>query len=363
MIESAYAVVMAGGGGTRLWPVSKRSRPKQSLSFGNPRTLFQQTVDRLEGLLPPERILVVTIADQAEALKAQYPQIPDDNTLIEPMPRGTASVVGLAAVALQQRDPQSVMIVLAADHFIDNVPYFQALIRAGVETAKKGYLATLGITPTFPSTGYGYIQMGAELDVNSGQPVYNALRFKEKPNLELAQAMLATGDHAWNSGMFIWKTERILAEMKHLMPDLSEKLDKISQVWNGAERQVMIQLVWPTIVSETIDFGVMEKAERVAVLPATDLGWNDVGSWESLFDVLPHDENGNIVVGAGHIGVNTRDTLVFSEVPNRIIATIGLENMVVVDTGDALLICSRDQAQQVRQVVDRLKQGGHTHYL
>ncbi len=205
--------------------------------------------------------------------------------------------------------------------------------------------------------------MGAELDVHSGQPVYNALRFKEKPNLEQAKAMLATGDHAWNSGMFIWQAERILAEMKQLMPDLYEKLDKINQAWNGAERQVMLQAVWPTIVSETIDYGMMEKADQVAVFPAKDLGWNDVGSWESLFDVLPLDENGNIVVGAEHIGVDTHNTLVFSEVPNRLIATIGVENLVIIDTGDALLICSRDQAQKVRQVVDRLKQGGQTHYL
>ena len=363
MIESAYVVVMAGGGGTRLWPVSRRSRPKQTLSFGHPRTLFQQTVDRLEGILPPERVLVVTIADQADALKAQYPQIPADNYLIEPMPRGTASVVGFAAVALQQRDPQAVMIVLAADHFIDNVSYFQSLIQAGVETAKQGYLATLGITPTFAATGYGYIQMGAELEINAGQPVYNALKFKEKPSLEQAQQMIDSGDHAWNSGMFIWKVERILSEINRLMPDLSARLAEIRLAWHGPRQQAVIQAIWPTLVSETIDFGIMEKTERVAVIPAKDLGWNDVGSWESLFDVLQHDENGNIAIGAGHIGVNTRDTLVFSEVPNRIIATIGVENMVVVDTGDAILICARDQAQQVRQVVDRLKQGGHNHYL
>lgn len=363
MIESVFAVVMAGGGGTRLWPVSKRSRPKQSLSFGRPRTLFQQTVDRLEGLLPPERIFVVTIAEQAVELKNQVPQIPPDNYLIEPMPRGTASVVGLAAVALQQRDPRSVMVVLAADHFIENVPYFQSLLRSGVECARQGYLVTLGITPTFPSTGYGYVQLGEELDLHLAQPVFRVHKFKEKPRLEQAQEMLAKGDHAWNSGMFIWKSEQILAEMKRLMPDLSEKLGLISQAWNGPERAAVLQTLWPAIVPETIDFGVMEKADKVAVIPANDLGWNDVGSWESLFEVLPQDADGNIVIGAGHIGINTRETLVFSEVPGRIIATIGLENMVVVDTGSALLICSRENAQQVRQVVDRLKQSGRDHYL
>jgi mannose-1-phosphate guanylyltransferase len=363
MTDHSYAVIMAGGGGTRLWPLSRKTQPKQSLSFGRERTLFQMTVNRLEGLVALERILVVTVADQVEMLHAQVPDLPSANFLVEPMPRGTASVVGLAAMALQLRDPQAVMIVLAADHFIENVPYFQRAIRAGVSAAEQGYLVTLGITPTFASTGYGYIQFGGKIGETEGMAVYQALKFKEKPNQATAQQFLDSGDHAWNSGMFLWSVERILSEIQRLMPDLSAKLLEIGQAWDTSQRDSVMQAVWPTIKNETIDFGVMEKAERVAVIPAADLQWNDVGSWESIFEVLAGDEHGNIFIGSEHAAFDTKNTLVFSEVPGRLVATIGVQDLIVIDTGSALLICPRDQAQKVRQVVDHLKQSGHTRYL
>jgi mannose-1-phosphate guanylyltransferase len=363
MIKHTYAVIMAGGGGTRLWPLSRRAHPKQTLSFGRPRTLFQMTVDRLEALLPPEQVLVVTIAEQAAILQEQVPAIPQDNYLIEPLPRGTASVVGLAAVALRQRDPEAAMIVLAADHFIENVPFFQEVLKAGLEVARQDYLVTLGITPTFASTGYGYIQFGETLGEFVGQTVHKAVKFKEKPSQDLAEQFLAGGDHVWNSGMFIWQVSRILAEIRRLMPELAVKLDEIERDWNTPRCGATLQAVWPTIRSETIDFGVMEKAERVAVVPAKDLQWDDVGSWESLFDVLPGDAQGNVIVGSQHIGIDTRNTLVLSEVPGRLVATIGVDDLIVIDTGNALLICPRSQAQKVRQVVDRLKQEGRDIYL
>ena len=231
MNNHTYAVVMAGGGGTRLWPLSRKAHPKQTLSFGRPRTLFQMAVDRLGNLVSPERILVVTVADQAAMLQTQVPAIPHENYLLEPMPRGTASVVGLAAIALQHRDPQAEMIVLAADHIIENVPYFQMVVRSGLAVARQGYLVTLGITPTFAATGYGYIQYGEELGIFEGLPVFLGMKFKEKPNQELAEQFLASGDHAWNSGMFIWTVERILRDIHRSMPDLEEKLLKISQQW------------------------------------------------------------------------------------------------------------------------------------
>jgi mannose-1-phosphate guanylyltransferase len=363
MTDHSYAVIMAGGGGTRLWPLSRKSQPKQSLSFGRARTLFQMTVDRLDGLIPLERILVVTVADQVEMLHGQVPDLPDENFLVEPMPRGTASVVGLAAKTLQLRDSQAEMIVLAADHFIDNVPYFQRTIKAGLAAAQQGNLVTLGITPTFASTGYGYIQFGDRIGESEGLDIFRAVKFKEKPTQGVAQQFLESGDHAWNSGMFLWTVEQILAEMQRQMPDLSAKLDEIGCAWNSAQREQVMQAVWPTIRNETIDFGIMEKAEHVAVIPASELQWNDVGSWESIFDVLAADEQGNIVVGSEHLGVETNNTLIFSEVPGRLIATIGLKDLIVIDTGSAVLICPRDQAQKVRQVVDRLKQEGHTRYL
>ena len=363
MNDHSYAVIMAGGGGTRLWPLSRKAHPKQTLSFGRPRTMFQMAVDRLIGLVPPERILVVTVADQAVMLGEQMPAIPPENFLLEPMPRGTASVVGLAAIALQHRDPQAEMIVLAADHIIENIPYFQSVVRSGLAVARQGYLVTLGITPTFPSTGYGYIQFGETLGTFEGMPVFHGLKFTEKPNQELAEQFIATGDHAWNSGMFIWTVDRILGDIRRSMPDLDGKLREISRHWETPQRQEILQKVWPTIHPETIDFGVMEKAERVAVIPAGELQWNDVGSWDSLFDVLEKDAQGNIFVNGEHLAIDTQNTLIVSGVSGRLVATIGVNDLIVIDTGDALLICPRDKVQQVRQVVERLKQEGRDIYL
>jgi mannose-1-phosphate guanylyltransferase len=278
------------------------------------------------------------------------------------MPRGTASVVGLAAVALQRRDPQAVMAVLTSDHFIGDVEGFRQALRAANEVARQGRLVTLGITPTFPATGYGYIQQGERIGQYKGLEAYQALRFKEKPDEAQAQQMTAAGDHTWNSGMFIWRVDCILAEFRRQMPELALQLEQIAAVWDTPRRTETIQAVWPQVKNETIDYGIMEGAADVAVIPASGLEWNDVGSWDALFDVLPGDPQGNIVVGGEHIGVDTRQSLVYVNQEHRLIVTIGVEDLVVVDTGDVLLVCRKDQAQKVRQVVQQLKQSGQ-HYL
>jgi mannose-1-phosphate guanylyltransferase len=363
MIDHYYAVIMAGGGGTRLWPLSRQARPKQMLRLNGKDTLFQMAVNRLDGLFPPDRIYVVTVADQAVQLQEQSPQIPKENYLIEPMPRGTASVVGLAAVALRQRDPEAVMAILTADHFIENEEQFRHLLETAYDVAQHKYLVTIGIQPTFAATGYGYIQRGERLPEYTDNEVYKVVRFKEKPNEETAQEFLQRGDHDWNSGMFVWRVDHILEEIERWMPELMEALRKIDQVWNTSQRIDVIQSVWPKIKPQTIDYGIMERAERVATLPAKGLGWNDVGSWDSLFEVLPMDEKGNIILGAQHIGLNTSNSLVCAEKPDRLIVTIGAKDLVIVDTGNAILICPRDEAQKVRELVNLLKQMGHNQYL
>ncbi len=292
-----YAVIMAGGGGTRLWPLSRQHRPKQMLALLGDATLFQATVARLDGLFPPERTYVVTVTEQAAQLQEQAPGIPRHNYLLEPAPRGTASVVGLAAVALQQQDPNAVMAVLPSDHFVRNVPRFQQLLRAAYHVAQEGYLVTLGITPTYPATGYGYIQRGEPLGTYEGLEAYRVLRFKEKPDRKQAEAMLAQGGHAWNSGMFVWRVDAILAEIARQMPDLHSGLQEIAAVWNTPQRAAVIRRVWLALRTETVDYGIMEGAQKVAVIPAEGVGWSDVGSWESLFDILTPDESGNLTVG------------------------------------------------------------------
>jgi mannose-1-phosphate guanylyltransferase len=363
MTKHTYAVIMAGGGGTRLWPVSRRERPKQLLPLLGKETLFQSTVARLEGLFPPERILVVTVAEQAREMKEQVPSIPEDNYLIEPAPRGTASVVGLAAAVLRKRDPQAVMAIQTADHHIRNRELFTELIRTALEVAEKEYLVTLGITPTFPSTGYGYIQQGEALDGGYKYPVYTVQRFKEKPDEITAQQLLQSGDHSWNSGMFVWRADTILAEIERQMPALYSAVSAIASAWDTPRRDEVLRERWNSLKSQTIDYGVMEKAGRVAVLPAGGLGWSDVGAWDSLFEVLIPDADGNVAVNAEHIEIDSHHTLAYSSHGRRLIVTIGLDHVVVVDSGDVLLVCKVDQAQRVRDVVEQLKKNNQDKYL
>ena len=360
MYENYYAVIMAGGGGTRLWPLSRQSRPKQMLSLGQERSLFQVAVDRLEGLFTPDRILVVTVEEQAAALQVQCPEIPVDNYLLETMPRGTASVVGYAASVLHKRNPESVMAVLTADHIIGNLKLFQAILTTAYEVAGDKYLVTLGVTPSFPATGYGYTRRGEAIGTYQEIDAYQVLEFTEKPDLKEAERMLASGEYAWNSGMFIWRTDMILGEISRQMPDLSSQLAAIQDAWDTPDQERTIREIWPDIKPQTIDFGIMEGAERVAVIPAAGLDWNDVGSWEALFDLLPADEDGNIIQDVQHFSLDTKRSIIFGTGQPRTIVTIGARDLIVVDTGDILLICSRDQAQQVRQVVKELKETGRT---
>lgn len=363
MNENDYVVIMAGGGGTRLWPLSRQNRPKQMLRLLGDRSFFQIAVDRLNGLVPPERILVVTTADQAEILRYQTPEIPFENFILEPMPRGTASVIGLAAIALRHRTPDAGMIILTADHVINNIERFQQLLNSGMEVARLDYLVTLGIEPTYPATGYGYIQRGEPVWYGFESDAFRVVKFKEKPDLETAQDFIRAGDHSWNSGMFIWRVDRILVEFERWMPGLYASLQTIGKDWGTKRQNKTLQEIWPTIQPETIDFGIMEKAEKVAVLPAEELGWSDVGSWQSVYDLFPANENGNILLTKQSVEVNSSDNLVVCENKERLVVLIGVDDLIVVDTPDALLVCRREDAQQVRLAVNQLRQSGHSEYL
>ncbi len=354
---------MAGGGGTRLWPVSRRNRPKQIIPLISHESLFQTTVRRLEGIFPPERIFVVTVAEQADELRKQTPELPAENFLLEPAPRGTASVVGLAAAVLHQRDPQALMAILPSDHYIRERDLFGYILQVAAEVASSDYLVTLGIAPTFPATGYGYIQRGQPLPENFSYPAYSVLRFKEKPDEATASAMLLSGDHSWNSGMFIWKTERILAEFARQMPDLKSALDRISAAWDTPARGTVLAETWFGLKNETIDYGIMENAEKVAVLPAAGLDWSDIGSWDALFDVILPDSNGNVIVSGKLLPVDTHNSLVYGNGDGRLFVTIGLDNIILVDTGDVLMVCHKDRAQEVRRVVEQLKNEGRDQYI
>lgn len=360
-MDDFISLIMAGGGGTRLWPLSRRTRPKQALRLFGDRTLFQVAVDRLMPIMPPERIYVVTVAEQAELLHSQVTELLKENFLIEPEPRGTASVIGLAAAMLRKQNPDFVMAALTADHYIAHVDRFQELLLAAYEVAREGDLVTLGITPNYPETGYGYIHRGELRGEFHGYKAYRVQSFKEKPERDLAEEYVLSGQYAWNSGMFVWKVSRIMEEIERQMPDLYATLTQIEANLGGQDQDQIIKNVWHTLESETIDFGVMEGAENVSVIPADDLGWWDVGGWGRLFDFLETDDDGNIIVASETLVVDTQRTLIYQDheaKKKRLITTLGLRDLIVIDTGDVLLVCHREQAEEVRQLVNELTRSG-----
>jgi mannose-1-phosphate guanylyltransferase len=358
-MSSYYALIMAGGGGTRLWPLSRRARPKQALTLVGERTMFEHAVDRIASLFQPEEIFVVTGEEHLESLLLQAPELPRANFLLEPVGQGTAPAIGLGAVHLRRRDPQAVMVVLTADHFIRDVERFRRVLTAAAQVAEKGHLVTLGITPSFPSTGFGYIQQGEQLYEVDGFAVFRALRFTEKPSPETAFQMVESGLYTWNSGMFIWRVDRIMEEFARQMPDLYDVLMQIDAVLGTPAYEPTLRRLWPQLVPQSIDYGVMEGARDVVVIPV-DIGWSDVGNWSSMREILPADADGNVVVGE-HVGLDTRNTIVFGG--RRLIATIGLEDMIIVDTDDALLICPLDREQDVREMVRQLREMGRKEVL
>lgn len=350
-----YAVVMAGGGGTRLWPLSRRTHPKQMLKLFGDRTMFQLSVERLLPLLPPEQIFVVTAAAQVEPLIAQCPNLPRENFIVEPLGRGTAACIGLSALHLHRRDSEAVMAVTTADHFIRREDVFRDTLVAAQTVAEQGYLVTLGIEPHFPAMGYGYISQGEWLGIVDGVEYFQMERFTEKPDIATALRFLQEGTYAWNSGMFIWKTARILEEIARLMPDLDSTLHTLAVAWDTDTYTATLQKLWPKLYKQTIDYGIMEKAEQVAVIPV-DLGWSDIGAWAAVLAMHQPDELGNVLLG-DVISVDTQNTMVFSN-GKRLISTIGVRDLIIVDTPDAILITHRDQSQHVREIVTHLRTEG-----
>ncbi len=361
-VQNTYAVIMAGGGGTRLWPLSRHHRPKQSLRLFRERTLFQLAVERLTPTVDPKRILVVTVPDYAELLRSQVDSLTVGNFISEPFPRGTASAIGLVAVLLRQRDPDAVMACLTADHIIGNEQRFRELLGAGEKLAREGELVTLGITPSYPSSGYGYIHIGEQLKTVDGFMAHRVLRFEEKPDHELAERYVESGEYAWNSGMFVWRVDRILEEIERLMTELHAGLAQIADAL-GTDRQAeVIARVWEGLQPETIDYGIMERADRVSVIPADDLKWLDIGGWDRLPDLADTDSSGNLIVAGKALPLESAGSVVYQAGSERLIALLGIEDLIVVDTEDVLLVCRRDQAEGVRRLVAKLSEKGWDEY-
>ncbi len=349
---SLYAVIMAGGSGTRFWPASRRARPKQFLPISGEgsRPMIAETYERLAGQVPPERILVVTAEEQRELVAEALPDLASENVLLEPMARNTAPCIALAAFEIARRDPNSVQIVLPADHIIQPKRTFQeSLTRAAAEAVASEALLTFGIRPNQPATGYGYIEVGELLSDVDGFAVHSVERFVEKPDLETAKEFLSSGKFLWNSGMFVWATGAILAAYEEHLPEVPAGLREV-------EAGKPLDAVYAELTPVPIDKAIMERARNVRVLPV-DYRWSDVGSWAALPEIYDSDSQGNYDVlsgGARLFAEASSGNVVYCE-GEEILALVGVRDLVVVRSGKTTLVCRRESAQDVKKIVERLK--------
>ncbi|MGI4791036.1 MAG: mannose-1-phosphate guanylyltransferase [Janthinobacterium lividum] len=358
--ELTIAVVIpAGGGGTRLWPRSRQETPKQFLDIVSERTMLQETTDRVEDLVPPERLYVITNARHAGSVREQLSEVPAGNIVGEPEGRDSAPAIGLMAAILEKTlGLDAIMATLPADHVILNNAQFCKILEAAAEVASEGYLVTLGIPPTGPDIGFGYIQSGETIrsETSAGVPVYLVKQFREKPQREVAEQYLRDGGYFWNAGMFIASVRTLRELYKTHLPQMEAPFAQILATHGTDQFEQTMRDVFPTLEKISVDYGIAEKADKVAVIPA-DIGWNDVGSWQRLAEILSSEgkESENIVIGH-HVGVDTHGSMIYS--PDRLIATIGMEDIIVIDTPDAILICPKSRSEEVKKIVDELKARG-----
>jgi mannose-1-phosphate guanylyltransferase len=368
MIGTMYAVIPAGGSGTRLWPLSRSTEPKFLHPLtGTEASLLQATVRRLGPLTTPEQTLVVTGVAHAAAVARQLADLPEENLLVEPSPRDSCAAIGLAAAIVADREPGAVMGAFAADHLVVDGERYVDVVRQAVAGAEQGLLMTIGITPTRPETGYGYLQTGAAV---AGSTVRLVEEFKEKPALDVARRYVDAG-HLWNAGMFVWRVDVFLAELARQQPELYAGLVEVAAAWTTPRRAEVLGAIWPTLPKISVDYAVMEGAAavgRVGTVPG-EFGWTDVGDFHTLGEVLAPDADRNVVLDAVTDGpkplVLLRDSTGCVVVPRsgRLVAALGVDDMVIVDTPGAVLVCPRDRAQDVKRLVDELKARGEDAYL
>ena len=355
-----FAIVMAGGAGTRLWPLSRRRTPKQLLALTGETSLLQQSVARLSGLLAPHDIYVITGESHVRATRAQLPQLPEDNVLGEPLARSTAVAAGLATV-LARRDSDEVALVLPADHFVADTDAFLDALRAAASAAERGYLVTLGVTPSHPATGYGYIKAGERL--HPALPTAIVERVVEKPDADRAASYLDEGGYTWNAGIFVWRVYAFRQAVERFQPILSEALARIEALHRTPGWMSDVRDILDPVPAISIDVGIAEPAAaegRMAVVPL-DAGWSDIGSWSALLEALSHAAGSDLVASGDHLDRGSHRVLVHGG--ERLVVTVGLEDVIIVDTPDALLVCHRDRAEEIKQVLDEIARTDGDRYL
>jgi mannose-1-phosphate guanylyltransferase len=344
---------MAGGSGTRFWPLSRKSRPKQLLPLTGDKPLIVHAAEHVAPLAPPKQTFVVCGKVHAPQIRKLLPRLPAANVLVEPIARNTAPCIGLAAAVIAKKDPEGIIVVLPSDHHIGDPESFRKALLKAAEAAADGMLVTIGVKPSRPETGYGYVQRG-ELLSKGKPPLHAVRRFVEKPDLKTAKKYLARGDYLWNAGIFVFRADRILEELHTHLPESAKPLDALSAAVGTPKFPRTLARCFPEMPAISIDYGVMEKASGIGVVPA-DFGWSDVGSFPALPEVRKLDEQGNVTDGEALL-IDVADSVVLAG--SRPVAVIGMRDVVVVDAGDAVLVCPKDRAQEVRKVVEELKRRG-----
>jgi len=356
-----YAVIMAGGTGTRFWPVSRLHRPKQLLAFGGDETLLEATVARVAPLAPLARVLVVTGDAIVEPTARLLPALPAGNLISEPLRRNTAPCAALAAKVLLDRDPDAVLALLPADHVVLKEDAFRRILAAAYALATgERVLIALGITPTHPETGYGYIEIGAARGERDRCPYHDAAAFHEKPEHETAERYLADGRFLWNAGIFVFRAATFLDAVREHLPELAAAVGRLDGNAPPADLKRAIDAIYPDLAAVSIDVGVMEKVDNLVVFPA-DIGWSDVGSWTSLRDLRPTDDAGNVAQGRHVAMEGSRGNTVYA--PEGLVVTVGVEGLIIVHTPDATLVAKRDDAQAVKHVFDELEKRGWKQFM
>ena len=351
-----YALILSGGSGTRLWPRSRKRKPKQFLDLVGDRTLLQDTVARVAEIIPDERIFVVAPPEHRALIHEQLSELRADHVVIEPYPRGNAAAIGLAMAALHAFDPDAVVAVLPSDHVVEKQGAFRTVLVAATAAAEAGWLVTLGIAPQRPDTGFGYIEAGEPLDLKAPVPVLKVKRFIEKPKPEAAEKMIAAGGHYWNAGMFVWRVDKILAAYHEHLPKTAQALDALADAIGSPRYESVLAEVWEETDRTTIDYGIAERAKNVAVVPA-DIGWHDVGNWSRLADIA-----GSAARAADDdVSLDSAGNYIYA--PGKLTVTIGVNDLIVVETDDVLLIAAKDRAEEVKAVVDRLAREEKEHLL
>jgi len=349
------AVILAGGSGTRLWPLSTPSFPKQFLPLPNGKSMIQETLARVSPLTTPAQSWVVTGRTMADLVQEHLPTVPSDHILREPIGRNSAPAIAWAAATIARCDPHAIMATFSADAVIANVEGLRQTLVLAYELAEQGRMVTVGIKPTAPETGYGYIRFADEISEGHGHQAFAAERFVEKPNLATAQSYLRDGHYVWNAGIFIWRVETILAELREHLPEVARKINAIVESTGSAQEQSTLDELWPTIQAISIDYGILEKTRNLVVIPA-DLGWNDVGNWEQYGALFPADEQGIRSVGT-HEGMGSQNIVVYNNTPRRIF-TIGVEDLIVVEMADTTVICHKDSVQRVKELAEQQQKKG-----